>query len=91
MLDREEVLSRAVNDCYREMFAKGQPSADWDNLIAEYKACKIDEEKDGPIYNRHYLSYEEYVYILDKYLAASKIKSDWKEDIDILKEYLKEG
>ena len=91
MLDREEVLVKAIEDCYREMFAKAQPMADWDNLIAEYKAGKIDEEKDGPVYDRHYLSYEEYVYILDKYLDAYKIKSDWKEDIDILKEYLKEG
>ena len=31
MLDREEVLCKAYEDCIREMFAKAQPSADWDN------------------------------------------------------------
>lgn len=90
-ITRDDVLIEAVKDCYREMFAKAQPEADWDNLIAEYKAGKIDEKKDGPIYNRHYLSYEEYIYILDKYLAAYRINSEWKEDIEILEEYLKEG
>lgn len=87
-IDRESVLMQAVEDCYREMFAKAQPMADWDNLIQEYKEGKIDEEKDGPIYNRHYLSCQEYAYIIDKYIEAYKIKSDWNDHIDILKEYL---
>jgi len=91
ILDRELVLSKAVEDCYREMFAKAQPAADWDNLIQEYKAGKIDEEKDGPVYNRHYLSMEEYIYILDKYLDAYHVKSEWNDHIDILKEYLIKG
>ena len=89
--DRDDVLIKAVEDCYREMFAKAQPEADWDNLIAEYKAGKIDEKKDGPIYDRHYLSQEEYNYILDKYLRAYKIESEWKEDIEILEDYLNKG
>lgn len=88
---RDNVLLQAVEDCYREMFAKAQPEADWDNLIDEYKAGKIDEKKDGPVYDRHYLSYEEYVYIINKYIDAYKIKSEWRDDIDILKEYLVEG
>ena len=87
-IDRESVLMQAVEDCYREMFAKAQPMADWDNLTQEYKEGKIDEEKDGPIYNRHYLSCQEYAYIIDKYIEAYKIKSNWNDHIDILKEYL---
>ena len=91
ILDRELVLSKALDDCFREMFAKAQPSADYDNLIAEYKAGKIDEEKDGPVYDRHYLSMEEYIYILDKYLDAYRIKSEWKDNVGVVEEYLKEG
>jgi len=90
-LDRETVLGKALEDCYREMFAKAQPAADWDNLIAEYKEGKIDEEKDGPVYDRHYLSYEEYIYILNKYLDAYRIKSEWKDDVEIVEDYLKNG
>ena len=90
-LTREDVLVKAVKDCYREMFAKAQPMADWDCLIAEYKAGKIDENTDGPVYDRHYLSYEEYKYIIDKYIEAYRIAPEFKEDIDILKEYLLKG
>ena len=91
MLDREEVLCKAYEDCIREMFAKAQPMADFDNIIEEVKAGKIDEEKDGPIYDRHYLSAEEYKYILDKYMKAYRIESEWKEDVEIVEEYLNKG
>ena len=91
MLDREEVLCKAYEDCIREMFAKAQPSADFDNIIEEYKAGKIDEKKDGPIYDRHYLSAEEYQYILDKYMKAYRIESEWKENVEVVEEYLNKG
>jgi len=74
-ITRDDVLSRAVTECYREMFAKAQPEADYDNLLEEYRQGKIDEDKDGPVYNRHYLSYEEYIYIMNKYIDAYKIAS----------------
>jgi len=91
MLDREEILCKAYEDCIREMFAKAQPSADLDNIIEEYKAGKIDEKKDGPIYDRHYLSAEEYKYILDKYMKAYRIESEWKENVEVVEEYLNKG
>lgn len=90
-IDRDSILLEAVENCYREMFAKAQPEANWDNLIAEYKAGKIDEKKDGPIYDRHYLSCKEYTYIIDKYLKAYRIESEWKDDIEVLEDYLKNG
>ena len=91
MLDRDEVLCKAYEDCIHEMFAKAQPAADFDNIIEEVKAGKIDEEKDGPIYDRHYLSSEEYMYILNKYMDAYRIQSEWKDDIEILEDYLNKG
>jgi len=91
MLDREEVLAQAYKDCIREMFAKAQPSADWDNLVEEYRAGKIDEKKDGPIYDRHYLSAQEFDYILNKYMEAYRIYSEWKDDVEIVEEYLNKG
>lgn len=91
MLDREEVLWKAYEDCIREMFAKAQPAADWDNIIEEYKAGKIDEKKDGPIYDRHYLSHDEFLYIMDKYMKAYHIESEWKDDVEVVEEYLNNG
>lgn len=91
MLDRDEVLCKAYDDCIREMFAKAQPAADWDNIIEEYKAGKIDEKKDGPIYNRHYLSHDEFLYIMDKYMKAYRVEAEWKDDIEVLEDYLNNG
>jgi len=91
MIDRDEILLEAYNKCIREMFAKAQPAADYDNLLAEYHAGKIDEKKDGPVYDRHYLSQEEFNYIIDKYMSAYKIYPEWKDDIEILEDYLKKG
>lgn len=91
MFEREDVLSNALMECIKEMFAKAQPAADFDNLIEEKKAGKIDEDKDGPVYNRHYLSMDEFTYILDKYMKAYRINAEWKEDVDIIKGYLENG
>ena len=90
-LEREDVLCKAYEDCIREMFAKAQPAADFDNIIEEVKAGKIDEEKDGPIYDRHYLSHAEFTYILNKYMKAYRINSEWNEDVEVVEKYLSEG
>jgi len=90
-LTREDVLNKAYGECIREMFAKAQPAADWDNILEEYRAGKIDEKKDGPVYDRHYLSDKEFRYILDKYMQAYHIYSDWKSDVEVVEKYLSEG
>ena len=89
MLDRKEIIQRAFDDCMREMYAKSQPEADYDNLIQEYKEGKIG--KDERIYDRHYLSQEEFLYIRNKYKEAYNIKSHWKDDIEVLEDYLNKG
>ena len=89
MLNRREVLDKAIHDCYREMYAKAQPSADWDQIIQEFKDGKRD--KDERVYEQHYLSQEEYTYIVEKYLEAYNILSHWKEDVEIVEEYLSKG
>ena len=91
MLDRKEILNKVYHDCMVEMYAKAQPMADYDNLVAELKAGKIDEEKDGPVYERHYISEEEFLYIRDKYKNAYGILSHWKDDIEVVEDYLTNG
>jgi hypothetical protein len=91
MIDREKILEKAIEDCYREMYAKAQPSADWDKLIQDYNDGKIDEKKDGAVFNRHYLSSDEFSYIENKYLDAYRIESEWRNDVEIVEDYLKNG
>lgn len=88
-LKRDDILSKAIHDCYIEMYAKAQPPADYDNLVEEYNSGKIG--KDERIYERHYLSMDEFIYIRDKYVQAYRMTKLWDEDIEILEDYLKNG
>ena len=89
MLDRKKILEEAVHKCFKEMYEKAQPMADYDNLLEEYRTGKIG--KDERIYDRHYLSYEEFKYILNKYIDAYRIKAQWQDDVEIVERYLTEG
>ena len=89
MLNRRKVLEQAIHDCFKEMYAKSQPPADWDKIVDEFKTGV--REKDERVYEQHYLSKDEFTYILDKYIEAYNIKSHWKEDVEIIENYLKNG
>lgn len=88
-VNKETIMSRAIHDCMKEMYEKAQPIADWDNLIAEYKAGKIG--KDERVFERHYLSHEEFKYILDKYVRAYRFENKWREYVNIVRDYLTKG
>ena len=89
MLDRKEILEKAYHDCMCEMYAKAQPAADWDNILEEYRTGKLG--KDERVYDRHYLSMDEFLYIRDKYKEAYNIKKTWMPNIEFLEELLTTG
>ena len=89
MLDRKEIIKRAYHECMVEMYAKAQPSADYNQLLEDAKNGKIG--KDERVYERYYLSHEEFKYILNKYKDAYNIKSHWKDDVEVIEKYIEEG
>lgn len=89
MLDRKEILERAYHECMVEMYAKAQPSADFNQLLEDAKNGKIG--KDEKVYERYYLSHPEFDHIREKYIDAYNIKSTWKSNIEVLEQYLTEG
>ena len=89
MISRKEILDNAVHDCYKEMYAKAQPSADWDKILQEYKDGT--RSKDERVYEQHYLSQEEFSYIVNKYIDAYNIQSHWRDNIELLEKYLNKG
>lgn len=89
MFNRDSVLDRAYHDCMREMYKRSQPSADYDQLIEDVKSGKIP--KDTRIYERYYLSMDEFIYIRDKYMKAYGLVEHWKPNIELLETYLNEG
>lgn len=88
-LDREKILSKAVDDCLIEMYEKSQPSDSYVDLCTEYENGTLDDEK--RVYDFHYLSQEEYEYIRNKYKDAYNIRERWTDDINIMLRDLKEG
>ena len=90
-ITRKEILNKAYHDCMCELYAKSQPMADYDNLVAELKAGKIDEEKDGPVHDRHYISKEELEYVVNKYIDAYGMTERWRSYIETLEYYLNNG
>lgn len=84
-LSRRSLLEQVSEDCLREMYAKAQPSMDYDAIIARNKellkngAKKQDLPKD---YEHCYLSQEECRYIFNKYIVAYKVVSDVETSVD---------
>ena len=89
MLDRSQVIKKAYTECMAEMYAKAQPSADYYQLLEDAKNGKIG--KDEKVYERYYLSYEEFIYIRDKYIKAYGLQATWKSNIEVLEDYLING
>lgn len=91
MLDRDIIIKRAIDECMEEMYQKAQPSASYKELVEKVKAKDIHDSHEDPIYDRYYLSLKEFDYIKNKYSEAYGFKPHWKEDIEVLEEYLKKG
>lgn len=89
MLNRDEILKKAYIECMTEMYKRAQPSADYSQLIEDVNSGKIP--KDTAIYERYYLSHDEFKYILNKYIEAYDIKSSWHPHIELVEQYLIEG
>ena len=90
MLNRDKIIKRAIDECYAELFAKAQPKVDYKQLLEDAKAGKIDESE-TPVYNRYYVSHDEFKYITDKYIDAYGLKESWTSDMDLAINYLKDG
>jgi hypothetical protein len=90
-MTRDDIFKEAVRNCYRELYRKAQPSADYDEIIEKVESGEIEDNDKNPVYKRYYLSMEEFTYIRDKYLDAYKMRNTWIPNIDVLKSYFTEG
>lgn len=87
ILSRRDMMKRAYNECLTEMYAKAQPYADFNTLIEEVKNGNIKDDPHDPVYNRYYLSYEEFHYILEKYNRIYGFTEQFTSDIEIVEDY----
>lgn len=91
MINRDKILDEAFERCMEEMYLKAQPSVSYKKLVEGVKNGIIIDSIKTPLYNRYYLSHEEFKYILDKYIKAYRIQEEWHSNIELLEKYLTEG
>lgn len=88
-IDKEKIIKEAIYNCMKEMYKKAQPSEDWDKIVHKYQSGELG--KDEIVFDRYYLSQEEFTYILNKYLHAYRLENKWPEYVEVVEKYLKEG
>lgn len=80
MLTQEQFEQERIIRCLDEMYQASQPPITWE---------EVKKRKNG--LNEHYLSNEEYKYILDKYNDLYRLEDDFIRDCDILIRDAEEG
>lgn len=90
-LTRKSVIQKAYDECLTEMYTKAQPPLDYMDAVRRLRNGEEVETKLDPIYQRHYLSQDEFHYILDKYIEAYGMSPYWKYCVETVEEYLKKG
>lgn len=86
---RHDILREAIYKCYKEMYKMSQPSVDYDKLLKIAKEDK--EDKEHPLYTQHYLSQDNYNYIVDMFLESYNIINPWPEHVKTIEYYLFKG
>ena len=87
MLTRNDVLGKAIHECLADMYRWAQPSIDIDKLIES----GFKDSDENPLYKRHYLSQDNFIYIRDSFKTAYGIVDDWNDTFETLIDYLVKG
>lgn len=80
MLTEKELKKEIITRCLDEMYQASQPSITWE---------EVSKTENG--INEHYLSSEEYKFILEKYADMYNLKDQFMNDCDILIHDAEEG
>ena len=75
MLTRDDVLSRAADDCMKELYSLAQPSIDWDEFVKENKIY-IEKYRIWEEYNKSKHRKDENP---DEWESQKKKHPDWEE------------
>lgn len=90
-LDNDDIIKEASYRCMKEMYARAQPPADYDVILSGYKTEQELGKEPTAVGNRHYLSYKEFMYVLEKYIRAYNLEEKFKGHCDIIIEDMQKG
>lgn len=88
-LSRKDVIQIAYDRCMEEMFNKSQPAGSYEEYVKKAQRGEITEN--DRVYEWHYLSQDEYKYILDKYIDAYGMRERWTDYVNTVIEYFKDN
>lgn len=86
-ISRNEMISRAIHECLCEMYRNAQPPLDFNKYYEEH--CDSSEQNEDNFFDRHYLSEAEHQYIIEKYIDAYRMNSDFYDDCDAIMKWFK--
>lgn len=81
------IINEAVERCLAELYYFAQPSVE--NIKEAIE--KEGDSKENPFINKHYLSTEDYKYIVEKYIDIYHLESEFKDHCDVIIRDFKEG
>lgn len=89
VIDREDVLVEAVENCLDTMYRASYPPITLEELKEEAKKMDPKERDKARLFERHYLPSKIHSTILEDYADAYEVKSSLPSTIEILKDYFK--
>lgn len=89
MITRKKILSEAYDRLLRDLYEHSVPKVDFDEMVRMAK--NGEEDPKHPFYTQHFLPDEIFMDIYGEYEAAYGIKSLWRDYVDTVLEYLKNG
>lgn len=89
VIDRDDVLSKAVDGCLDAMYRASYPPITLEELLEEAKKYGPKERDKARLFERHYLPHKIHTAILEDYADAYEVKSSLPSTIECLKDYFK--
>lgn len=83
IINKENILSEAIERCLQEMYYHAQPSIDLKNAIKESK----EKQEKVDLIDKHYLSKEMYDSIVNKYIDAYHLDNYFQNSLELLLSY----
>lgn len=90
-IDRDSVISQAIENCLDLMYRASYPSITFDEYKKQHEQFVSKKEKhDAKLYESHYLPWKVYKVIEEDFIEAYDFKSPLPDIIEVLKGYFKE-
>ena len=90
-VDNDNVIRECIINCLHEMYKWAQPSLNVKDYYKKLQNNEVTDDEKFPLYEHHYLSYDNFIKIRDHYLDAYNLKPYWKTYCEVVKDYLLKG